>query len=178
MKTLELNPNEFIVLKARKHWFFFAVSLLPYVFLALIPLLFGPLLGLLPQTAPYAENLSLAQPLMRLFLGTWLLLTWTAAFNIFTRYFLSMWILTNERIVAVKQQHYFDREVSSVFLNRVQDVTSNVFGIIPSLLSYGTITVQSAGAHEEFIMSNIPNPDELRDLILKYVPEEGEVPGL
>jgi hypothetical protein len=177
MNALELNQNEFIVLQARKHWFFFAASLLPYVFLAIIPFTISTILSILPQTAPYADNLSLGNPLMRLFTGMWLILTWTAAFNTYTRYFLSLWILTNERIVAVKQQRYFSREVSSVFLNRVQDVTSSVHGLIPSLLSYGTITVQSAGAHEEFHMPNIPKPDELRDLILKYVPEE-EAPGL
>ena len=175
MKTLELNPNEHVVLKARKHWFFFVASLLPYAVLACIPFLVPIGLSFVPQLAPYAAKARLSNGFMRLFTGMWLLLSWTAAWNTFTRYFLSMWILTNERIVAVKQQRYFDREVSSVFLNRVQDVTSNVVGMIPSLIGYGAITVQSAGAHEEFIMRDIPHPDELRDLILKYVPEEGPV---
>ncbi len=133
---------------------------------------------LLPQMIPYAERVDFTLPLMRAAYGLWLLMLWTTAWGYFTRYFLNAWVLTNQRIVDVKQRAYFNREVSSVLLSRVQDVTTNVIGLIPSLLHIGSINVQSAGAVNEFHMYGIPKPEEMRDLILKYVPVEPKNTGI
>lgn len=37
------------------------------------------------------------------------------------------------------------------------------------MLGFGDINVQSAGASDEFTMRGIPRPEQMRDLILKYV---------
>ena len=76
----------------------------------------------------------------------------------------------------IKQRRYFSREVSSLFLSRVQDVTTDVNGILSSLLDIGDITVQSAGEEREFIMHGISKPERMRDLILRYVPDQEPTP--
>jgi len=178
MREFELEPGEHVVRQTRKHWFLFVVGLIPYVILALLPALIAPLMRLAPPLAPYALLLDFTAPLLRATLGLWLLLVWTAAWGALTRYYLNAWILTNQRIVEIKQRRYFNREVSSVLLDRVQDVTTDVRGVIPSLLGIGSIKVQSAGAMNEFHMFGIPHPEEMRDLILKYVPEEPPEAGI
>ena len=115
---------------------------------------------------------------MRAALGVWLLVSWTGAWSAFTRYFLNAWVLTNERIVDIKQRGYFSREVSSVLLNRVQDVTTDVRGVLPSLLNIGDINVKSAGAVDKFHMRGIPKPELMRDLILKYVSTQPSSTGI
>ena len=102
-------------------------------------------------------------------LGGWWLLVATAAFNAFTRAYLNLWVLTNHRIVDIKQRRYFNRVVSSLLLGRVQDVTIDVEGVLESLLGFGDIHVQSAGTTERFRMRGIPRPEAMRDIILKYV---------
>lgn len=169
MKEFELEPGEHVVREARKHWFLFAVTLLPYVILAVIPFYLHGILAAFPTTAPYAPYIVFNTPLMRAALGVWLLLVWTGAWSAFTRYFLNLWVLTNKRIVDIKQHGYFNREVSSLLLNRVQDVTTDVNGPLISLLGIGNITVQSAGAVDEFHMNGIPRPEEMRDIIMRYV---------
>ena len=111
---------------------------------------------------------------MRVALGAWLLMSWTGAWGAFTKYFLNAWILTSQRVVTIKQRGFFRREVSSLLLARVQDVTTNVTGVLFSLLGIGNIKVQSAGADVEFTMRGIPRPEQMRDLIMKYIPEEEE----
>lgn len=172
MKEFELEPGEHVVQQARKHWFLFAVGLLPFAILFIIPFALPGLLRFAAPLAPYASLLDISNPLMRAALGVWLLMVWTGAWSAFTRYFLNVWVLTNQRIVDVKQCGYFNREVSSVLLNRVQDVTTDVEGVLPSLLGIGDINVQSAGAVDEFHMNGIPRPEQMRDLILKYVSTE------
>ncbi len=168
MKEFELEPGEHVVLQTRKHWFLFLAELLPYAILAVIPLALPGLLALTTYSAPYAPLVDYRAPLLRAALGVWLLLTWTLAWSAFTRYFLNAWVLTNRRIVDIKQRGYWNREVSSILLSRVQDVTTDVAGALPSLLGIGAITVQSAGAVEKFSMRGIPRPEEMRDVILKY----------
>ncbi len=172
----ELEPDEELVSETRKHWFFFFVELLPYAILAIIPFALPNLLRLAPPLATYADQISYTAPVARAVLGVWLLLLWTSAWSRFTRYYLNLWVLTNERIVDVKQRGYFNREVSSLSLTHIQDVTTDVTGVFSSLLNIGTINVQSAGATEKFTMHDIPNPEHMRDLILTYVPEEPKHP--
>ena len=171
MKEFELEPGEHVVQKARKHWLLFLFELLPFAVLALIPFAIPPLLNLAPELTPYRAFVDYDSPVGRAALGVWLLMVWTGGWSAFTRYFLNLWVLTNARIVEIEQRGYFSREVSSILLNRVQDVTTEIEGVLPSLLDIGTITVQSAGATNEFNMKGIPRPQQMRDLILKYVPE-------
>ncbi len=171
MKEFELERGEHVIKQVRKHWFLFLIELLPYAILALLPFSLPALLSFIPAITNYGINIDFSAPIGRALLGIWLLLVWTVAWGAFTKYFLNVWVLTNSRIVDIEQVNFFNREVSSLFLNRVQDVTTTINGIIPSLLDIGDINVQSAGAVNEFHMRGIPIPNRMRDLILKYVPE-------
>jgi len=178
MKEFELEHGEVVVLHTRKHWFLFVVGIIPFAILALLPIIVPLVMLFTPPLAPFASKINYTQPLMRATLGLWLLMVWTAAWGSFTRYYLNAWVLTSQRIVEIKQRSYFNREVSSLMLNRVQDVTTEVVGVIPSLLGIGSIKVQSAGAENEFHMFGIPEPELVRNLILKYIPEEPKTPDV
>lgn len=172
MKEFDLEPGEHVVRESRKHWFLFALELLPYVFLLAVPYALPHVFALNPAFAPYVFLLDLQNPLVRAALGVYLLIVWTGAWNAFTRYFLNLWVLTNQRIVDIKQRGYFRREVSSLLIERVQDVTTDVNGVFPSLLGFGNIKVQTAGEDIEFVMHGIPRPEQMRDLVLKYVADD------
>jgi hypothetical protein len=172
--SFELEKGEFIVRHLRKSWFVFLTELLPHAILLVLPFALPKLFLLVPPFAPFAAYFTFSTPLSRLILGSYLLVVWTSAWGTFTRYYLNAWVLTSQRIINIKQPRFFTREVSSLFLSRVQDVTSDVSGFLESLLNIGDITVQSAGEEREFIMRGITRPEHLRDLILKYVPEEDE----
>lgn len=55
-------------------------------------------------------------------------------------------IITNRRIVDVNQRKIFNRTISSTSLKQIQDVSGSVVGLIPSLLNFGKINVETAGA--------------------------------
>ena len=169
MKEFELDPGEHVVKETRKHWFFFFIGLLPYAILIVIPFAIPKILIIAPTTAPYATYFDYHTILGRIALGIWLLIVWTSAWGVFTRYFLNAWVLTSQRIVNIKQRRFFSREVSSLFLSRIQDVTTDVSGILPSLLGIGNIKAQTAAEDVEFVMHGIPRPEQMRDIILKYV---------
>ena len=178
MKEFELEPGEHVVKEARKHWLLFLGELLPYAIIAVIPFALPKLLPLAPPLAPYIAYFDYHATLGRAALGVWLLITWTGAWSTFTKYFLNAWVLTNQRIATIKQRRFFVREVSSLLLPRVQDVTTDVSGVLSSLLNIGDIKVQTAGEDVEFVMHGIPHPEMMRDVILKYVSAKPQTTGV
>ncbi len=156
----------------RRHWIALLSSLIPVAILAIAPLLVMPLLqaasSLSPALAPLATNSAMLSffSWSHFTLGLWWLFLWIGAFNAITRYFLNVWILTTKRIVEIRQPRYFNRKVSSFFLNRIQDVTSNVSGIFGTVFGFGSIHVETAGETEAFEMHNIYDPTGFRDIIL------------
>jgi membrane protein YdbS with pleckstrin-like domain len=167
-KEFELEPGEMVLVEARKHWFVFTIELLPFAALAILPFAISPMIERVPQLAPYASFASMSEGASRAALAIWLLAVWTASWGFFTRYYLHVWVLTNLRVVEVTQHGFFSREVSSMLLARVQDVTTEVSGVLFSLLGIGNIHVQSAGAVDEFHMNGVGEPEKLRDLILSH----------
>lgn len=173
MVEFDLDPGEVVTRSVRKHWFVLLFEVLPFLLLAYLPLLIPSFLdfiaGQSPLLTPLIAFLMGENPWSRLFLGLWWLLMWVAAFNTFTSYYLNQWIITTHRIVEIKQEGFFARHVSSVHLNRVQDVTTEIHGIFGTLLGFGTLIVQSAGANDFFRMHGVENPTALRDLVMKEI---------
>jgi uncharacterized membrane protein YdbT with pleckstrin-like domain len=167
-REFELEPGEIVLKEVRKHWFFFVLSLIPYIVLAFVPFLIPPAIKLVPQLSTFDHFSGWTTPFGRIALGAWWLLLWSSAFNAFTQYFLNAWIITNQRIVEIEQQGFFNREVSSLLLNRVQDVTIDTRGLVHSLLDIGDINVQTAGTIDRFTMDNVADPPVLRDMILEH----------
>ena len=170
-----LEHGERITRAVRTHWFVLAIEVLPFALMALIPVLIPGILEAIANGAPQMDRivymLTLENPWIRLMVGLWWLVMWIAAFNSFTSYYLNEWIITTHRIVEIKQHGFFNREVSSLLLNRVQDVRTDINGLFATLLHYGTLTIQSAGANNNFHMHGIPDPQGLRDLVMKEITE-------
>lgn len=170
----KLDAGEHVKRSVRKHWVVLVLEMLPFALIAIVPLIIPPFLLFIGRGESEALEgliamLSFENSWVRLFMGLWWLLLWIAAFNTFTSYYLNEWIITSRRIVEITQRGFFSREVSSTLLNRVQDVTTDVNGILPTLFGYGTLTVQSAGANDYFHMHGIPHPQELRDLVMHEI---------
>lgn len=90
----------------------------------------------------------------------------------FIDYYLDVWIITSERIVDIQQRGLFSRVVSEQKLSRVQDVTSEVHGVMPTLFRYGNVHVQTAGAKERFFFDRVPDPEGVRDMIIRLAREK------
>lgn len=173
MPEFDLHAGETVIRSVRKHWLVLLFEVLPFLILAYLPLMVPGILDFVSGTSNALEPLIAflvgGNPWITLMLGLWWLMMWIAAFNTFTSYYLNQWIITTHRIVEIKQNGFFDRHVSSVHLNRVQDVTTEIHGIFGTLLGFGTLIVQSAGANDFFRMYGVEDPAGLRDLVMREV---------
>lgn len=160
---LALNENEKILLVIRKHWFVMARTIILFVILLLIP---PVVLGLLPYATAQFDP-AVVDALANFLLSLYIMVLLVFLFLLWMDYYLDMWIITNERIVDIEQRGLFNREVSEIPLQHVQDVTLEVKGIVETFLKFGTIRIQTAG-EREFRIEYVPKLYEAKDLILKY----------
>jgi len=164
-EKIQLEDGEHVLSTVRKHWFIITMELLTVVIIAVLPLLLLAITTLIPTTIPItiAETYTL---FIIYGLSVWLLLSTLMGFTIWTNYYLDLWVITDRRIIVIDQIHFFNRKVSSFRLERLQDIKVTVRGIIPTLLNFGTIRAQTAGANESnFASGGMPDPREVQSII-------------
>jgi hypothetical protein len=174
MEEFELEPGEEVIRVVRQHVFVIATRLLAYLLLALMPAVLAVFIAVLQHAGPQlGTGVSLLPQglhgIGRVLTGLWLLFIWMGAFTTFLKYYLTCWVITSTRIVDIRQYGFFSREVSSFLLIRVQDITTEIHGMLPTLIGFGHLHVETAGNDESFSMSGVAHPQQLRDLILKEV---------
>lgn len=155
----QLNPSEKLILKVRRHKFNLIVRSFFLSFFVILP----PLLFFISEKTIAIKGNDFA-----LFTGLYsmiLLVGWMIFFIIWTNYYLDVLIVTDRRIVDVDQKGFFSREVATLSLDKVQDITVTISGILATFLNFGTIKIQSAGESEEFVIGNMPNPDKIKSVI-------------
>jgi uncharacterized membrane protein YdbT with pleckstrin-like domain len=152
----------------RKHWFVLLREVLFLLLTYILPFVAYLILVTLPSFAPTLTlpSFSLPGDLLFFLFTAWTFLAWVRLFSIWTDYYLDSWTLTNKRIIDIEQRGYFSRSVGSFRVEKIQDVTIIMDGVIENLLNFGTIRVQTAGGDiDTFTMKEIANPKEVKDSI-------------
>lgn len=93
-------------------------------------------------------------------------------FTGFIDFYLDVWIVTNDRIIDIEQFGLFSRTISELDLFRIQDVTTNVHGIFPTIFKYGDVIVQTASTNTGLVFRSVPNPDKIRESLLELSHED------
>jgi len=159
--------NEKIIKVFRRDFFILIKKILLFALLIFLPLVFFYIIMMwVFPTWLYGE---VVYPIFLLIVSFYYLFVWVFFFFSFIDYYLDVWIITSERIIDIQQKGFFARTISEQRLYRVQDVTSEVHGILPTIFKYGNVYAQTAGHTQRFFFHEIPNPSEVRDLIIKLV---------
>jgi hypothetical protein len=143
-----------------RHWFTFFLDLLFLILLLFLP----PALYLLIRN--YLTLFDL-KSLFRFLIGIYYLFWWLGLYYQITMYLLNTWIVTDHRIVSNEQLGLFNRVFSEANLAKIQDVSVRLQGLIPTILNYGNLEIQTAGTEPKFTFKEIPNPIKVKDLIMK-----------
>lgn len=161
---------EKIVLTCRRH----PITFLPYILFSLVLLaapigvywlLFNSSLNALLQT-PNGYIIAV------LGASVYYLSSYLFFYTNFVTFHLDLWIVTNDRLLDMEQKSLFHRTISEVDLYQIQDASSEVHGLFPSIFNYGNIILQTAGPIPKFYFRNVANPNELREKILHLASED------
>ncbi len=151
------HNGEVVELVFRQHPVVMRYSLiygLVAILLSVTPLLIWPLSDLATKVALFAPILVLAY-----WYYNWI------------GWFYSVYIVTNERIIEIKQHGLFNRRVTEFGLDKIQNVNYHITGLEAVVLHYGNITVQTYVG--DLVMPKVHKPvkvhQEMVDIIRRYV---------
>ena len=165
ISMIEIQPNEAIERIIRRYWLTLAPEIGTSTFffwmpVALIVAAKSPELTILSSYYNYIYVGVLLYYL--LFLAT-LLYVWMD-------YYLDILLITSQRILIIEQKGLFNRQVTAVPLERVQDITVRKRGILQTFFDFGDIQIQTAG-EENYSMKDVSHPNETKNYILQKTPQ-------
>lgn len=163
-----------IVIFVRRHWASFLGQFLLSFFMFVIPLAI--------ITVVYFSAPGFYQGIVRNFivlgLSIYYLISATVAFVAWVSFYYDFYIVGEDTIVDITQQGFFGRQISQLSLLRVQDVTSNIKGFLPTFFGFGDVLVETAGEQSQnFLLRAIPNPQEVAAKIMELHDQIVEVEG-
>ena len=158
----DFNDTETIVKVIHRNWFYllqqftavFVGAMLFFIAIFYLPILFPAIFNeQYRQLTAFLENF-------------FMLAIWVYSFLIWVDYYFDIWIITTERIINIEQKGMFTRSVSELRFSKIQDITAEVMGFLPTIINYGDVKVQTAGEEEEFLFRTVSDPYEVKNIIM------------
>jgi len=156
------KQNEKIIKNVWPHPFIFINIFLLFAVFLFVPLIIYIFLS---QAYPLILTIDPLRQILLLLCFAYYLMVLMFGFFIWMDNYLDFWTITNQRLVSRNQKGLFNRVVSELELYRVQDITVEQKGLLPTLLDYGDLYIQTAGEKERFVFKNAGHPVELSRLI-------------
>ncbi|NBS41849.1 PH domain-containing protein [bacterium] len=160
------RPDETVVLFLRRQWFAVLRIVVAATFLLGTP---AAIAWYFSGRVESILNHPVFGPILTLIACMYVASIWLFSFLEFTDYYLDTWVITNERVINIEQKGLFNRVASELHLAAVQDVTSEVRGLIGTFFDYGDVFIQTAAEKERFDFKDIDHPEKVKELILKLV---------
>lgn len=158
-----MDDDERLLVKTRKHWFLVARDFAGIFTMIIVPTL---LLGFLPNGFQLLNT-----PIVLFLWSFWMLICVMGLFTVWTNYYLDIWVVTDKRIVNIEQISLFNRDVTTMRIERVQDATIEVRGFWAEYFNFGNLIIHSAShaSDGEKTFEGIPDPEGVKATILEYV---------
>jgi len=166
------QPDEQVLMVIRKHPIVFVHSTMIFFAAAMVPLTI--FLILWSDRFPVHGGGSLGT-LGYLGAGLYFLYSLALLVISFLNDEFDLFILTDHRLIDITQAGFFKRTVATTPLSQIQDTTSDVSGVLGTLVNYGTVDVQTAaGIASNFTIDHVPDPAMVARAILNAAEDRKE----
>ena len=161
--ALTLIPGETVILESHRHW----ANIAPFFLSTAIIIISGFFLIGYVGTNSGASSLlpgitvGLVTPVVA-FLDIVALLILFFAYTIYRQ---NKIVLTNMHFIQITQSGLFQRSLSKLSLDELQDVRGTRNGVFGTIFNYGEILIETAGAQENFFFRPAPNPLAIAETI-------------
>lgn len=167
--NFETQENEEkVILLLRQH----PITLLPKLAIAILLILAPSILSVFPILDFLPSNFQLISVL------GWYLITTAFVLESFLTWFFNVYLVTDERIIDIDFYNLIYKEVSDANIDKIQDVTYKMGGVVRTVFNYGDILIQTASEVPNFEFLAVPMPDKvarvLQDLRIEEEQEKLE----
>lgn len=154
------NEGERIYVLVRKHWFTNLGWLVKNSFYAMLPFIATTLLAVfkVQQTLISTQLASLIVIIYYSFL-------FTNVVKLFTDWYYDPFFVTTDRVMDYDFKPYGRYSIGEISLENIVDVRQKSAGFIGDIFNYGTVEVRTENNSRNIIMTQIPNPTLVRDVI-------------
>jgi len=147
-----LEEDEHLIRAVHKHWFLGLKALFwPTLFFAAG----AALLSYLPSRPTL-----LTVALVDVIVAVWWL-------HSFFDYYLDAWLITDHGIIDIAWHGWFHRESTRVLYSDLQGVSYEIKGVLGTLLSFGTVSVEKISTGSEISLEYVKSPRSVEATILK-----------
>ncbi len=156
------REDEEIILILRRHWLILVVKTIPFAIFLFVIIFIFILAPILVNNLPIEVDNHLFNVVMSFSLMAF----WLGLFIMWIDFYYDVWIVTDQRIISIEQLGLFRREISELEHGKIQDVTTEVQGIIPTLLKFGQVYIQTAGEKARFTFKQVKDPVMIRTVVM------------
>jgi uncharacterized membrane protein YdbT with pleckstrin-like domain len=149
------DPDEKVILLLRKH----PITNVPWIITAVLLLIAPLLLDTLPIFDTIPLNLRLISTLF------WYLVTAAFVLEEFLNWFFNVYVVTDERVFDVDFINLIYREITDANIDQIQDVTTTIGGVIPTLFNYGDVRIQTSAEIPQIEFLAVPRPDTVAQVL-------------
>jgi len=168
-QVIKQKPYEKIVYHLRRHPITFLPIALLFLVLMAVPVV---VYFLINNIYPVLLAGPIMYPLTVLGGSVYFLSIYLFFYGHFIDYYLDLWIVTNDRIVDMEQLGLFRRTTTEVDLFRIQDVTANIRGVLPTLFNYGDVVIKTASSNLNIVFRNVHNPNGVREKLIQLADDD------
>lgn len=149
------KSGEKVILRLRRHPLTNLGWILTVLILAVFPIFFSALPVLTTIPANFREALYLI----------WYLILTGVAVEGFLLWLFNVYLVTDRRVVEVDFYGLLSKSISDAEIEKIQDVTYRVGGILGTIFHYGDVLIQTASEEGGFKFSSVPNPGKAAKIL-------------
>lgn len=149
------DSKEKVVLLLRKH----PITNLPWIITAILMAMAPILVSSLSVFEGIPLNIRLIASLF------WYLITIAFILEEFLAWFFNVYLITDERVFDVDFVNLIYREITDANIDQIQDVTTRVGGVLPTVLNYGDVVIQTAAEIPQLEFTAVPRPDTVAQVL-------------
>lgn len=102
-----------------------------------------------------------------LIFGAVIMIAFIYALRIFAAWYFNISVITNSRVIDMEQRGFFDKTVSGITYDKVQDISYRQKGLWQTIFKYGSAQLQLTNTNTKIRLNNIHHPEEARELLLE-----------
>jgi uncharacterized membrane protein YdbT with pleckstrin-like domain len=140
-------------------------SVIFFILLFLLPIFLSPILSRALNLQAHTEM----SMVYTIFFISWYVFCFAYLFHAFVLWYFNVYLVTNKKILDVDFEGLLYTNVSEASLDRIEDVTSQVKGLVNTLLHIGNVYIQTAGESAQFDFLMVEDPSSIRDIIADKV---------
>jgi hypothetical protein len=162
------DKDEEIILFMRRHFITNLPWIIPVIIALFAPLLIISLSNLLDFSLfPVSMSYSII-----LIFFYYLLVLGFALFN-FIDWFYNIGIVSDKRLFDLDFERLSHIDLALTLLPEVEDVVYRQQGFFASVFNYGDVVAHTVTGKEDFIFEKVPKPDQVVELIGRYISDTG-----